>query len=280
MLNLKVFVVILNYNGKDVIERCLTSVLNSDYPNLEIVVVDNNSTDGSLEFIKRKFSKVHFIKNSRNIGFSAGNNVGIRFAIERMADYVFILNNDAWVEKNSITKLVEFTEKNQEISISNPLIMKNKREVWFEGGRIDWMKMKAYHLKNSQKTDYLTGCAMLIGKDVFKKIGLFDEDYFLYYEDVDFSVRAVRSGFGIGINRNSIIFHNESSETENPNKVYWLVLSALIFFKKHTPLRLRWWISVYSYLRRMKNRKDLKKGINKNVAIKVKKAYTDFGKIK
>ena len=85
----KVFVVILNYNGRDMIKSCLDSVFSSDYSNLEVVFVDNDSTDGSLEFSKNLFPKFHFIKNEKNIGFSAGNNVGIRFALEKMADYIF-----------------------------------------------------------------------------------------------------------------------------------------------------------------------------------------------
>lgn len=280
MKKLKVFVIILNYNGKDVIERCIASVLESDYPNLEIVVVDNNSTDGSLEFIKRKFSKVNFIKNSRNIGFAAGNNVGIRFAIERMADYVFVLNNDAWIKKDTISKLVSFSLKNNNLGIISPVIRDSNGGVWFKKGKIDWLKMRAIHVDTGRDTEYITGCAMLIKKEVFSKIGLFDEDYFLYYEDADLSIRANRAGFGLGIDSNTEVFHCENSEKANPDKIYWLVLSGLIFFKKNSPFFLSIWVKIYTVLRKIKNKKDISNGLNQAIAVKVGKAYADFNEVK
>ncbi|MFC1609258.1 glycosyltransferase family 2 protein [Patescibacteria group bacterium] len=272
----KVFIIILNYNGKDVIERCLTSVLGSSYLNLEIVVVDNNSTDGSLEFIKRKFSKVNFIKNSRNIGFSAGNNVGIRFALEKMADFVFILNNDAWINKDTVRELVDFSSKKSDLGVISPIIKSDKNDIWFNGGKIDWLRMKTVHLNDGKDTEYITGCAMFVRRDVFKKIGLFDEDFFLYYEDADFSVRATRAGFRLGIDRATEVFHSEKSEENNPSKIYWLVLSGLIFFKKNSPLLLHPWVKFYTFLRKEKNKRDIKKGLNEDISGKVRRAYVDF----
>src|SRR4030042_2545873 len=95
----KVFIIVLNYNGKDTIKTCLDSVYKSDYPDFEIVVVDNASGDGSFEMAKNYFSRAHFILNEKNIGFAAGNNIAIRFALEKFADYIFFLNNDAAIEK-------------------------------------------------------------------------------------------------------------------------------------------------------------------------------------
>jgi GT2 family glycosyltransferase len=117
----KIFIIILNYNGKETIKKCLDSVFYSDYSNFEVVVVDNDSKDGSFELAKSLYSKFHFIKNTKNSGFSAGNNVGIRFALEKMADYVFLLNNDAVLEKNTLSKLVEASEK-ETAGIFSPLI--------------------------------------------------------------------------------------------------------------------------------------------------------------
>ena len=112
----KVFIIILNYNGQDVIKKCLASVFKNEYADFEVVVVDNNSTDGSLEAAKNNFSKAHFIKNEANLGFSAGNNVGIRFALERMAKYVLLLNNDTEVEKDFLEKLVAVAEEKLRVS--------------------------------------------------------------------------------------------------------------------------------------------------------------------
>lgn len=283
----KVFIVILNYNGKNVIKKCLTSVFKIDYSNFEVVIVDNGSTDGSFEMAKNTFSKASFIKNEENLGYSAGNNVGIRFALERMAEYVLVLNNDTDVEKDFLKKLVEEGEKNSLAGILSPVIFNGiTRDVWFSGGKINWLRMKSWHetdikKKENYETEYITGCAMLIKAEVFKKSGLFDENFFLYWEDADFSIRAARAGFKNIVVSSSWIYHIEESEKLNKNKIYWLVFSGLLFFKKNTPAFLRWWVFAYVFLRKLKNKKDvLKRKNNKDVAEMVQKAYVDFDKAK
>lgn len=280
----KVSIVILNYNGKDVLGGCLSSVFAVDYPNLEVILVDNNSRDGSFETAKGNFSKAVFIKNTENLGFSAGNNVGIRFALEKMADYVLLLNNDTRVERNFVTKLLEVAENDDGIGILSPLIFKGKtKDVWFSGGKINWFKMKAFHNSNigkkelkSYPTEIISGCSMLIKKKVFERIGLLDEDYFLYWEDTDFSYRAKKAGFKRVIVPGSAVCHYEESKKRKVNKAYWLVISGLIFFKKNTPLWLRPWVFLYVILRKAKNFLDIKKGNNIELALSVKKAYGDF----
>lgn len=279
----KIFIVILNYNGKDVIKNCLTSVFKNDYPNFEVVVVDNNSSDGSFETAKTGFSKATFIKNGENLGYSAGNNVGIRFALERMADYVLLLNNDTEVEKDFLTKLADVAEKNEKNGIVSPVIFNgHTRQVWFSGGEISWLTMKAVHTqktldKNYYETGFATGCAMLVRTAVFKEVGLLDEDYFLYWEDADFSWRAKKAGFKIIVVAGSWVYHFEKSKAKLKQKTYWLVISGLIFFQKHTPLLLRPWIKFYVLLRKLKNKADLKKGSNE-MAETVRKAYADYKK--
>ncbi|NTW26710.1 MAG: glycosyltransferase family 2 protein [Candidatus Moranbacteria bacterium] len=279
----KVFVVILNFNGALTLPACLTSVFQSDYPNFEIVIVDNDSRDGSFEQAKDKFSRCHFIKNSENIGFSKGNNVGIRFALEKFADFVFVLNNDTIVEKATLSSLVKVAISNSDAGIISPLIMnKNNASVWFSGGKILWHKMKTLHLTektsgNSYSSQYLSGCAMLIKKEVFKKIGLFDERFFLYYEDTDFSLRASKAGFSLMIAPIAHIQHLEQS-TGNNSKIYWLVLSGLIFFKIHTSSKQRVWLFLYINLRKIKNFYKIH-FTNDLTALEVQRAYRDFKKL-
>ena len=282
----KVFIVILNYNGRDVIKKCLTSVFKIDYPDFEVVIVDNNSSDGSFEMAKSTFSKASFIRNEENLGFSAGNNIGIRFALERMADYVLLLNNDTEVEAEFLKKLVEEGEKNEAIGVLSPVIFfENKQDVWFSGGKINWLKMKTAHEQNIKKdevykTKYVTGCAMLIKAGVFKKIGLFDENFFLYWEDADFCLRARKAGFKSLIVSASWVYHAEKSEKSNKNKIYWLVFSGLLFFKKNTPFFLRLWISCYVFFRKIKNRADILRKKDKEISQMVQKAYQDFKNLK
>lgn len=281
----KVFIVILNYNGKDVVRKCLTSVFKIDYPNFEVVFVDNNSIDGSLELAKIGFSKANFIKNEENLGFAAGNNIGIRFALERMADFVLLLNNDTEVESVFLNKLIEVAQKDEKIGIASPIIFDGKtKEVWFSGGKILWNKMSSLHKKDTPTQDFyesefITGCGMLVRAEVFKKIGLLDEDYFLYWEDADFSLRAKKAGFKNVVVSSSWIYHFEESEKNRKNKIYWLVISGLIFFKKNTPLRKKYWIKTYLAMRKAKNLWDVltKKD---EISLAVRKAYKDFKKAK
>lgn len=280
----KVFIVILNYNGMDVIKKCLTSVFKTDYPNFEVVFVDNNSTDGSLELAKGNFSKANFIKNEENLGYASGNNIGIRFSLERMAEYVLVLNNDTEVEKDFLTKLIEVMEENEKIGMASPVIMdSNTKQIWFSGGRIDWLRMKTVHSQNARteayfESDFITGCSMLVKAEVFKKIGLFDEDFFLYWEDADLSLRSKKAGFKNVVVSASWIYHLEKSENQKKSKIYWLVVSGLIFFQKNTPLWRKPWIKTYLAGRKIKNWLDVKFSRNE-LAETVKKAYDDYKSI-
>ncbi len=279
----KVNIVILNYNGKNFLKKCLASVFRIDYPNFETVVVDNNSKDGSFEEAKSNFSRVTFIKNEENIGFSAGNNIGIKYSLEKMAEYVLLLNNDTEVDRDFLNYLVDEAEKNKQAGIFSPFVYRNKtREVWFSGGHIDWLRMKTVHNTNvinkekSFETGFISGCAMMIRADVFRKIGLLDEEFFLYWEDADFSTRARKEDFSLLMIPQSKVWHFEQSEDNKPGKIYWLVLSGLIFFYKNSSFWMKLWTKLYVFFRRVKNKKKLKKISSDKIAIEVKKAYDDF----
>jgi hypothetical protein len=271
----RVSIVVLNYNGKDDLRRCLISLFRLNYPNFEVVVVDNASEDGSLEEAKQFFPKVSYIKNDQNLGFSAGNNVGIRYSLEKMADFVLLLNNDTEVEENFLTKIVDEAQKNPKAGLVSPLILAGSAEdVWFSGAKIDWLRMRTLHTDGA--LDALSGCAMLIRAEVFAKIGLFDEDFFLYWEDTDFSLRARRAGFESLLVREAVVRHFEKSEKNKKNKTYWLVLSGLIFFQKNSSNYLKAWYGFYVYLRKIKNKLDLRKDAHNEIAQAVEKAYRDF----
>jgi GT2 family glycosyltransferase len=279
----KVFVIVLNYNGKETIKSCLLSVYQSDYPNYELVVVDNDSKDGSLELAKLYLANAHFIKNEANVGFAAGNNVAIRFALEKFADYIFLLNNDATIKKDTILRLVEAAESSEKTGIIGPVIYRPDGSVWYAGGQVDWFKMRATHAFDIKKqspyeTDFVSGCAMLAKKEVFRKIGLLDEKYFLYYEDADFCQRAGKNGFKCLVVPDVKTQHFEKSENNFKNKTYWLVISGLIFFKKHTPMFLRPWMNFYLILRKVKNWTDVKFKKN-DISLAVQKAHREYKNI-
>ena len=280
----KIFTVILNYNGRDTILKSLKSVYLQDYPNYELVVADNCSLDESPALAKKYYSGVHFIQNGENFGFAAGNNPAIRFALEKFADYVFLLNNDAMLEKNTLSRLVKAAEEDKKAGILSPLILRADGSIWYAGGKIRWFKMRAEHIFKIEKqepyeTKFASGCAMLIKKDVFREIGLLSEKYFLYYEDADFCVRAAKKGFKVLTVPDAKAVHLEKSEEVKSEKVYWLVLSGLIFFKKNAPAIWKPWIKIYTFLRKIKNRLDVKFK-DDEISLAVQKAYGDYKKIK
>jgi GT2 family glycosyltransferase len=278
-----VFVIILNFNGKNCLSDCLNSVFKSNYKNFEVVVVDNDSQDGSLEKARQDFSRAHFIKNSANVGFSQGNNAGIRFALEKFADYILVLNNDTIIKNDTLTDLVCAAKTNPDAGILSPLIKDDRGGIWFAGGKVLWKKMRTSHLTKyfSEKpfnSEYLSGCAMFISKAVFGKIGLFDERYFLYYEDADFSLRAAVANFKLLLVPSIEIIHAEQSNFSNKEKIYWLVLSGLIFFHTHTKKMQKIRMHIYLLLRKTKNFFTTLFFSNEN-ARQVRRAYRDYKKI-
>lgn len=284
----KISVIILNFNGGKDLLKTIQSVLDSNYKNLEIILVDNNSTDNSLNLAKENFSQFHFVKNKKNLGFGAGNNVGIKWAFENKADFVFLLNNDALVQKNTISSLVKAIENEKNIGLVSPIIYSDLdyKKIWFCGGKINWWKMRAEHYNSSRiqaclnptKTECITGCAMLISREVFEKVGLFDERFFLYYEDTDLSLRVKNSGFKNLVVSNSKVFHAEKSEGNKAKKTYWLVLSGIYFFKKHAKGFWKVYLNIFLFLRKFKNFLDVKFRPN-DVNLAVRKAYKDGLKI-
>jgi GT2 family glycosyltransferase len=180
--------------------------------------------------------------------------------------------------------LVEAAEKIPTCGAISPMIMTGDgKNVWFSGGKIDWFSMRASHSSPTTRaslyqTEYLSGCALLIKKKVFEKIGLLDERFFLYYEDVDFSFRTKRAGFSLFVLPQEKVFHQEQSNNENPKKLYWLVLSALIFFKEHGTIIHKIWYFFFMPIRKIKNFLNLKFSKDANTVF-VKQAYKDFKKI-
>ncbi|HWQ60360.1 MAG TPA: glycosyltransferase family 2 protein [Candidatus Fimivivens sp.] len=277
----KVFIVILNWNGKERLLACLRSVFFLAYGNYEVVVVDNASRDGSLEEAKTLFSRAHFILNSDNLGFAAGMNIGIRFALSRGAEYVWILNNDAECRKDTLSTLVSVALTYGPRALFSPRILNSDGSEWFSGGKVDYIRMRTAHVAapevragiTSYQTGYLTGCALFIPRQILEVTGLLDEEYFLYYEDADYSLRAKKNGFGLRVVPGAVVIHGEQS-VGSKEKPYWLVRSGLRFFAAHTPPLLRPWIWVYVRLRRLKNVLDSLRGMKE--AAPVSSAYADF----
>ncbi len=222
MKNPLVSIIILNWNGKKNVIRCLRSFQKITYTHVEIIVVDNNSSDGSPELIKKKFPHVRLITNNKNYGYSGGNNIGIRAS---KGKYVFILNNDTEVEKNFLQQLVKRCESDTTIGCIQPkLVYATDHNLLNAVGSFLTSSGFLYHYgyrKLSSKAQYnrslriysAKGAAMLIRKSALSKVGLFDEDFFIYFEETDLCHRLWLAGYTVVYEPTSVIYHWEAIDT-------------------------------------------------------------------
>lgn len=230
----KIFVVIVNYNEKNNTLAVLKQLENIRKVRFVPVVVDNNSTDGSIAAIKKQFPKVILIANNKNIGFAKGVNKVVRLGLYQKADYFWLLNPDTIVPKDFLLKILK-----KKADIVGPVIRYKREGKWIYdlGGYINWQWGRAEHSDNGRDIDYISGCCVLIKKDVFEKIGLFDERFFLYYEDTDFCTRAKKAGFSLVVEPSVVITHHLKGQEQNSHKpffnIYHNLRSNLCFIFKY-----------------------------------------------
>ncbi len=219
----KVFIIILNWNGLGDTLECLESVHNLDYPEFETIVIDNGSAEPCSTVIERDYPKVTVIVNEENVGFAEGNNIGIRYGLNRGADYLWLLNNDTVVAPESLSALVEETEKDSRAGIGGSKICYHSapEKIWFAGAAIDWLKGISDHTgfgetdrgqyDRVREVERVTGCSMLVRREVIERIGLLDESFFIYAEEVDWCVRARKGGFKCIFVPSSLVYHKVSA---------------------------------------------------------------------
>lgn len=274
----QVVIVVLNYNGQKCLIKTLTSLRALSYPHKEILVVDNASSDESFAQAQAQFPEYSFLALLRNGGFGYGMNRGIEYAVSKQADYVWLFNYDALAEPDALEPLVRAAEQREDRVLLSPLILDQYHNNWFSGGRINFLRMRVEHDQGSvptkiTSTNFLTGCALFLPVSMIQKVGLLDEDFFLYYEDADYSLRAKNLQIPLMVVPASRVLHSEESQF-NPTKTYHLVLSGLIFFEKHKNRVFSFYQAIYVILRRLKNRFDILLG--QPQATRVREAYQDF----
>lgn len=250
----KVGIVILQYNNSADSIECLKSVVRSSYPALDIFLVDNGSDKPQLDIISLHLNQLNderviLIKNDRNLGFSGGNNVGIKKALSYGVDYVLILNNDATISQDLVEKLVIFAQTHEDAGIIGPAINEGGGLVY--GGKIDWLKAELTHNKEKLSTDnfYISGACMLVSREVFENISLFDEKFFLYFEDADFCVRARKNHFKLAIVDDTIINHRVSASTSRLGPSVLLryhYRNAHLFNVKNGPIPIKIILPIWS----------------------------------
>ena len=250
-MNMKKFVsiIILNWNGKEDTIECLESLRKLDYPNYEIIVVDNGSTDGSCEIFKKNYPYVKLIENEKNLGVAEGNNLGI---YQAKGEYILLLNNDIVVDRNLLNELLTVLESNPEIGIVGPTMYyyDDPKRIWFGGGgKICWNRGKTNILRSNEidngqfekitEVDYIVSCALLTKKELFKKIGYMDSKYFAYFDETDWCVRAHKAGYRVLYVPKAKIWHKISSTSKKISGFteYYFTRNQFLFMKRHATRR-------------------------------------------
>lgn len=213
---------VLNWNGRDLTLDCLSSLEKITYPNVKIYVIDNGSSDNSVTAIRNQFPDYEIIGLPENYGFARGNNAGFEL-VKQKADYTIFLNNDTIVDPNFVEPLINAMESNSTVKQSTPKIFyaDNLDYIWFGGGKVSlwagWIRHLGIRQKDSiqfsfnRNVDYATGCCVCMRTVDFESIGMFDESFLMYGEDVDLSLRFRKQGGQILFVPESKIWHKVSS---------------------------------------------------------------------
>lgn len=191
----KVYVLILNWNGKHHLEYCLPSVTQSKYNELEIVVIDNKSSDDSLLFIRQNFPEVTVLETGANLGYAGGNNYGIRYALEQGADYIVLLNSDMEVDSRWLREAVIVAEARPRVGMIGFATVGEYRQNEDPDRKHFHELSAAWQETIVEPTDHITGCALLMRAEVLENVGLIDEAYYAYGEEDDLLNRAMRAGY-------------------------------------------------------------------------------------
>lgn len=251
MINTKISIIILNWNGKKMTEECLNSLIPQINNNFEIIVIDNGSTDGSSKYLKKKFPKIKIIESSINRGYAGGSNLGVRNA---KGNYILILNNDIILDKKFLQEIWKHKDDADILGVKNYYYDK-KNILWSIGSRVNKFTMKASLVGNKIedkgqlddfKVEQIVGSGMLINKKVINKINFLDENYFCYYEETEWQTRAKNSGFTISWIPSAKLWHKVGFSTgggRSPTSAYYLVRNRAYYIQKWS----KWKIIAYSY---------------------------------
>jgi len=253
-----VYCIVLNLNGRILLCETLDSLRKMTYPNFKVIVVDNGSTDGSQETVRTQYPWTELIENGKNLGFGGGNNVGMQYAIEQKAEWIFLLNNDIVVDPQLLSELMSVVVEDDRIGVAGPKIYYHSEPnmIWYAGGTINfWAGVVAHRgLRQidhgqadiTEETAFVTGCAFLVKREALEKVGLFDPAYHpAYTEDADLGERIHRAGYKLMYVPKGKLWHKVSAFSGGgltPFKTQLKVEHNLIFFKRYA----RWyhWITI------------------------------------
>lgn len=228
----QIVVILVNYNSFEDTKECIKSIVENEEVDSPIVIVDNNSSDAHLlDRLKEDYSNLEIIKNASNVGFGRANNIGIQWAFKNLEfEYLLLLNNDTVITKNAISKLITPFKKDSAIGVTTSKIMYdyNNELVWYGGGKINykrgWPKITDYNQKSTEEganrskyVSFVSGCVMMFSRECIEELKGFDEDFFMYCEDLELSLRAKKNGFKLWYVAESTILHKVQGSFSKKN---------------------------------------------------------------
>ncbi len=257
-----VITIILNTNRRDDTLACLDSLLKNSYENHKVIVLDNASTDGSVEAIQTAFPGVEILSLTENKGYAGNNNVGIEAALDQQADWVFVLNEDTILDPGCITKLVEIGENNSEIGILGPMVYHyDEPEVIQSAGGHFSRYLQASHIaqnepdqgqfSKSRQVNWISGCAILVRREVIEQLGMLDERFFIYFEETEWCLRTSRGGWKIVHVPSAKIWHKgvQRNYSPKPSVTYYFTRNRFLMLSKHHAPLLTWGVAWVQTLR-------------------------------
>ena len=215
----RVAIILLNWNSYEHTANCIASLQKVTPANFDVIVVDNGSKDGSGLALQQKFTQIKYIQAPTNLGFAGGNNKGFEYAIAYGYQYALMLNNDTFVEPNFLALLVSYLDSHPTVGAIQPKIFfnNNRQKIWNGGSYflswLGWTYSKNYMRSAGPaqnkfaEVDWITGCALLVRTSIVQKIGALNDNFFIYYEDVDFSFRIRQAGYKLMFHPQSVIYH-------------------------------------------------------------------------
>lgn len=266
----KIAIIIINYNTQDETTNCLKSLKKIKTKNFDykVFVIDNGSTDKFFLAGDLDQDKYEIIRSEKNLGFCGGNNLGAEYALVNYnPDYLLFLNSDTLVHPDFLSSL--YCDLNQHsdnaLAVSKIYFAKGyefwknsyKKQdlgkiIWYAGGVIDWENLFTFHFgidevdrgqfDKNHNTEFATGCSFLIKREIVEDFGLFDENYFLYYEDVDFSERLKKNGYKLVFSPQSLVYHLNGGSSDGSGgkvQVYYQTRNRLFFFFKYGNLKIK-----------------------------------------
>ena len=253
-----VIVTILNFNRASETVECVKSLQACHFKSFAIVIVDNGSTDRSVELLRSELKDVEIVSTGRNLGYTGGVNYSVTEARKKNPTYILVINNDTVVEPDFLNYLVDAMESNKNAAAAGGTIYYHydKTKVWYAGGRlIPWRGLAVHNHKNRlldpsslngvEKVTFITGCLMLFRVSALNDIGTEDERFFMYLDDIELSTRIVTKGFEMLYVPKAVIYHKIVHDELSPFKVYFTVRNRLLFINVSLSGAVKYFAIVY-----------------------------------